>query len=105
MIDYDNAVYFKANGHGTLVFCEPAMKLLKEQGGENLSTHLNVMNQTVGNAISDVLVVECVLADRGWDCQDWDKCYTDLPNRLGKVAVRDRTLVTTMDAERKVVTP
>ena len=46
-----------------------------------------------------------MLADRGWDCQDWDKCYTDLPNRLGKVAVRDRTLVTTMDAERKVVTP
>ena len=29
----------------------------------------------------------------------------DLPNRLGKVAVRDRTLVTTEDAERRVVTP
>jgi len=104
-MDYDIGVYFEANGHGTVVFSESAMKLIKEKGVEKLSTLLDVVNQTVGDAISDLLVVECVLADRGWDCQDWDKCYTDLPNRLGKVAVRDRTLVTTADAERQVVTP
>jgi len=104
-MDYDIGVYFEANGHGTVVFTEAAMKIIKEKGGEKLSTLLDVVNQTVGDAISDMLLVECVLADKGWDCHEWDQCYTDLPNRLGKVAVRDRTLVTTTDAERKVVTP
>ena len=31
--------------------------------------------------------------------------YSDLPNRLGKVGVRDRTMVTTTVTERKVVNP
>jgi len=104
-MDFDIGVYFEANGHGTVVFSESAMNIIKEKGGEKLSTLLDVINQTVGDAISDLLLVECVLADRGWDCADWEKCYIDLPNRLGKVAVRDRNLVTTTDAERKVVTP
>jgi len=104
-MDYDIGVYFEANGHGTVVFSESAMKIISEKGGEKLCTLMDVVNQTVGDAISDMLVVECVLADKGWDCEDWYKCYTDLPNRLGKVGVRDRTLVTTTDAERKVVTP
>jgi len=104
-MDYDIGVYFEANGHGTVVFSDSAIKMIREKGGEKLCTLMDVVNQTVGDAISDMLVVECVLADKGWDCEDWDKCYTDLPNRLGKVGVRDRTLVTTTDAERKVVTP
>merc|ERR1719431_2270000 len=81
------------------------MEIIREKGGEKLSTLVEVVNQTVGDAISDLLVVECVLADKGWVCEHWDNCYSDLPNRLGKVAVRDRNLVTTADAERKVVEP
>jgi len=104
-LQFDVGVYFEANGHGTVVFSEKAVELIRARGGEKLSTLLDVVNQTVGDAISDLLVVECVLADRGWDCPQWDSCYQDLPNRLGKVAVRDRTLVTTEDAERRVVTP
>jgi len=104
-MDYDIGVYFEANGHGTVVFNEKAICCIREKGNEKLCTILDVVNQTVGDAISDLLVVECVLADMGWDCEQWYACYTDLPNRLGKVAVRDRTLVSTADAERKVVTP
>jgi len=66
---------------------------------------LDVINQTVGDAISDILFVECVLAARGWSEEDWFNQYTDLPNKLMKASVRDRTLVTTEDAERRVVTP
>ena len=50
------------------------------------------------------LGVECVLADKGWDCEEWLACYQDLPNLLAKVTARDRNEVTTSDAERKVVT-
>jgi phosphoacetylglucosamine mutase len=103
--EFGIGVYFEANGHGTIVFSEQAEKLIRAHGGEKLTALLDVVNQTVGDAISDMLVVECVLADRDWSCADWLACYVDLPNRLGKVAVRDRTEVTTTDAERKVVTP
>jgi len=35
------------------------------------------------------------------DCEQWNDCYTDMPNRLRKVAVRDRNLVTITGAGRR----
>lgn len=105
-LEYDIGVYFEANGHGTIIFSDKAQKLIKETpSAGKLQLLLDVINQTVGDAISDLLVVECVLAARGWSAEDWYKQYTDLPNKLMKASVRDRTLVTTKDAERQVVTP
>ena len=43
--------------------------------------------QTVGDAISDMLLVETVLHYKGWNIEEWDKSYTDLPNRQMKVKV------------------
>jgi phosphoacetylglucosamine mutase len=51
---------------------------------------MDVINQTVGDAISDLLVVETVLHARGWSIQDWEEAYTDLPNRQLKVVVKVR---------------
>ena len=104
-VQFPIGVYFEANGHGTVVFDEKTQALIRSKGGAKLNALMDVINQTVGDAISDMLLVECVLADRDWDCEQWFNCYKDLPNRLGKVAVRDRAMVTTTDAERKVVTP
>ena len=88
-----------------MVFSDKAVSLIREKGGDKLSTLVDVINQTVGDAISDMFMVECVLADKGWDCEEWLACYQDLPNLLAKVTVRDRNEVTTTDAERRVVTP
>lgn len=49
---------------------------------------IELTNQTVGDALSDALLVETVLKAKGWNLQDWEKTYTDLPNRLLKVAVK-----------------
>lgn len=46
---------------------------------------LDVINETVGDAISDMLLVEAVLYARGWSVSDWNDAYTDLPNRQMKV--------------------
>ena len=51
------------------------------------------------------MLVETILHAKGWSIEDWSKAYTDLPNRQMKVRVADRTVITTTDAERKVVTP
>jgi hypothetical protein len=53
-----------------------------------LATMMDVINQTVGDAISDMLIVETVLHARGWSIQDWEATYTDLPNRQLKVVVK-----------------
>lgn len=66
---------------------------------------IDLINETVGDAISDSLLVEVILQKNGWDVRDWLACYNDLPNIQRKVSVADRNVITTTDAERKVVTP
>lgn len=64
-----------------------------------------LINQTVGDAISDMLLVEAILTNRQWSLEEWDQAYTDLPNRLVKVIVADRTIFKTTNAERQLVEP
>ena len=81
-VQFPIGVYFEANGHGTVVFDEKTQELIRSKGGAKLNALMDVINQTVGDAISDMLLVECVLADRDWDCDQWFNCYKDLPNRF-----------------------
>lgn len=59
----------------------------------------------MGDAISDFLMVEVILAHKRWGPSEWDQGYEDLPNRLVKVNVTDRFAFKTEDAERKLVEP
>ena len=36
---------------------------------------MDLINQTVGDALSDMLMVEAILHARGWDVQDWSMAY------------------------------
>ncbi|XP_059083054.1 phosphoacetylglucosamine mutase-like [Tigriopus californicus] len=110
--DFDIGVYFEANGHGTIVFSDAAQAKIRDTAASSNSiqaqklAHLvDVINQTVGDAISDMLLVESILHAKGWSIEDWRKAYQDLPNRQMKVRVADRNVISTTDAERQVVTP
>lgn len=72
---------------------------------DDLYSLTELINQTVGDALSDLLFVETILINRRWGPKEWDAAYTDLPNRLVKVLVQDRNAFTTTDAERTLVTP
>lgn len=48
----------------------------------------DMTNETVGDAYSDMLIVETILCERGWSLVDWYNTYSDLPNRLMKVIVK-----------------
>jgi len=111
---YDIGVYFEANGHGTVLFSPTALALLENHEASSPAQHSaleslrglsNLINQTVGDALSDLLFVEAILASKGWGPSEWDSAYTDLPNRLFKKVVKDRSLFVTTDAERKLVKP
>lgn len=107
-------VYFEANGHGTVLFSRETLEQLSsyEPNTPAQSTALNhllnltqLINQTVGDAISDMLLVEVVLAHKSYSGAEWNSLYTDLPNRLVKVVVGDRHLFKTEDAERRLTSP
>ncbi|KAF9584634.1 Phosphoacetylglucosamine Mutase [Lunasporangiospora selenospora] len=111
---YDVGVYFEANGHGTVVFSPSALKTIytaeESSPAQAVAIRLlralsEVINQTVGDAFSDLLLVEAILTQRQWTPKIWDQAYTDLPNRLVKVVVQDRSIFKTVDAERKLVEP
>ncbi|XP_054051392.1 phosphoacetylglucosamine mutase isoform X1 [Rissa tridactyla] len=114
--EFDVGVYFEANGHGTVLFSKAAetkvRQLAKEEKDDEkreaakvLENMIDLINQTVGDAVSDMLVIEAILALKGLTVQQWDALYTDLPNRLLKVQVADRRVIDTTDAERRAVTP
>lgn len=111
---FDIGVYFEANGHGTIIFSDNAIKLIKtadpqspgqKHALESLEAMYNLINQAVGDALSDMLFTEVVLAHKCWGPKEWDNTYVDLPNRLVKVEVADRGIFKTTDAERKLVSP
>ncbi|XP_060061420.1 phosphoacetylglucosamine mutase isoform X2 [Erinaceus europaeus] len=113
--EFDIGVYFEANGHGTVLFSKGAeakiRQLAKEledkekKAAKMLENIIDLFNQAAGDAISDMLVIEAILALKGLTVQQWDALYTDLPNRQIKVKVADRQVISTTDAERRAVTP
>ncbi|OCH96093.1 phosphoacetylglucosamine mutase [Obba rivulosa] len=111
---YDIGVYFEANGHGTVLFSpETTEKLNTHQPSTPAQStalgHLvnltRLINQTVGDALSDMLLVEVVLVYKSYSGIEWDSLYHDLPNRLVKVVVPDRNIFKTEDAERRLISP
>lgn len=110
-------VYFEANGHGTVVFSQHAKDLISEilnsddsseeqkNASNKLLLTIDLINETVGDAISDMLLVETILHSKGWDLKDWLRTYEDLPNLQQKVRVEDRNVFETKDAERICVKP
>ncbi|MCJ1396905.1 Phosphoacetylglucosamine Mutase [Xylographa trunciseda] len=111
---FDVGVYFEANGHGTVIFSDLALKRIgkyepkspaQSESLETLRALTQLINQTVGDALSDLLLVEVILAHKGWGPKEWDNTYTDLPNRLVRVEVADRNIFKAVDAERKLESP
>lgn len=64
-----------------------------------------MINQTVGDAISDLLAVLIIVHYLQLSPREWDNKYTDLPNKLVKVIVPDRSIFKTTNAERTLVEP
>ncbi|CAI5769762.1 phosphoacetylglucosamine mutase isoform X1 [Podarcis lilfordi] len=114
--EFDIGVYFEANGHGTVLFSKAAEQKIRYQAKEEknnqkreaakmLENTIDLINQTIGDAVSDMLVIEAILVLKNLTVQQWDSMYTDLPSRQLKVKVADRRVIDTTDAERRAVTP
>ncbi|KAL7747282.1 hypothetical protein RI367_007336 [Sorochytrium milnesiophthora] len=109
--NYDIGVYFEANGHGTVIFSHDALTAIFDQSLASspalskLCALYNVVNQTVGDAISDMLLVCAILVNKQWTLADWQRAYADLPSRLVKVVVKERALFKAIKADTELAEP
>eukprot|EP00904_Undaria_pinnatifida_P011484 jgi/Undpi1/7466/HiC_scaffold_22.g09939.m1 len=114
---YDVGIYFEANGHGTVLFKDKVLARLTEmqqnstgdqsaeQSVRRLLSSAALINQAVGDALSDLLFCEAVLRLKGWGCEEWASLYMDLPSRQAKTAVADRSVITCSPDETSALSP
>ena len=50
----------------------------------------SLVNQAVGDAISDLLLVDAILFLQNWNLEEWNSIYKDRPSRQIKVKITDR---------------
>ena len=84
-LNFDIGIYFEANGHGTVLFSKDCIEKLKNENQTELLLLTNLINQTVGDAFSDLFAIEAILHLLNFSVNDWLKMYDDFPNRLMKV--------------------
>ncbi|KAI0988792.1 hypothetical protein GJ496_005218 [Pomphorhynchus laevis] len=93
--NFDIGVYFEANGHGTVLFNKKVKSRLKSlsESASNLKDReiynalfnlSRLINQTVGDALTLLLDIECVLSYFKMSCRDWYNLYDNLYNKLLK---------------------
>ncbi|CAF3211590.1 unnamed protein product [Rotaria socialis] len=116
-LDFDVGIYFEANGHGTVLFSDDLKTRVKsvmedenrpddeKLAAKQLHVFIDIINETVGDALADLLATEAILCLMNLSIEGWLDLYHDLPQRQLKVAVKDRTMIQTTDAERRCTAP
>lgn len=108
-LDFDLAVYFEANGHGTVVFSGHFLERLRALKDNQDARHLlevaEIVNPAIGDALSITLLVYAILTLKGWTHADWHGLYADVPSRMLKCVVPDRSLIKTINAEQEMEDP
>ncbi len=100
---FDVGVYFEANGHGTILFSDEFRQ--KAVHVPELRQLMSVVNQCVGDALSDLLLIEVILSMRGMSLCQWEASYEELPSVMLKVTVPDRSAISTTNADQTVARP
>jgi phosphoacetylglucosamine mutase len=112
---FDIGVYFEANGHGTVLFSDSFLKVLKEPKEEDddrislayvrLQAFTQVINQTVGDAVSDMLTTLACLNVLGMTPLEWQAMYVELPSRQLKVPHANKQLIKCSNDETRCIAP
>jgi phosphoacetylglucosamine mutase len=108
---FDIGIYFEANGHGTVVFSKAYETFALQQQEQNNNPFFvklhQLINPAVGDALCDMLLVDYLLKSAlgGWTLQQWNGMYHDLPSRMLKVKVQDRSIIICNENETECITP
>ena len=95
-LDADVGVYFEANGHGSVLVKDSALRDIKQAadggdlGAARAIAFLNIINKYAGDAFADMLAAEAVLKHSNVTMRSWSAYYNDYPSRQSKIVVPDR---------------
>lgn len=123
--NYDIAIYFESDGHGTIHLSDGARELFTGQR-KDLIEHIDdtyseseedmranaiwklmsfLTNPYVGDGIANILLVEYILMRYDWNLNQWYKLYKDRPSRLVNLVAKNKIRIKTSDCGRKVDFP
>lgn len=94
---FDIGIYFEANGHGTVLLSKRASKAFPKLA--------RITNPLVGDAIADLFMVIRAMHDLEMSADQWHQLYTERPNHLLAVPVKDRGMYKTTPDERALLEP
>lgn len=101
---FDVGIYFEANGHGTVCF-SPKLRRETRLLPHGLRCLVTLLNPLVGDAVADLLACEAVLAELRMTFEQWAALYTDKPNRLLKMPIRDKAVFKCNSSEERLLQP
>lgn len=112
----DIGIYFEANGHGTVYFSSEALKEFENYCCDEsdkdekmsisiLRNFIKLINQTVGDAISDLFATLAILYCLKMTFIEWNNLYTDLANTMLIIYVKNKFNFKTIDFEQRLVSP
>ncbi|VDM95583.1 unnamed protein product [Thelazia callipaeda] len=95
---YDIAVYFEANGHGSVHFSPRFFDIIRtiinhkdeiyqKIGVRRLLCLAKLLNTVVGDAMTDLLAVEMILRHYDWTMENWSSLYKELPSVQRKLQI------------------
>jgi len=112
---FDIGIYFEANGHGSILFGPNFYQMLaladtrllgtNNKAWQRLRLLPKLVNPAIGDALTDLLLVDAILVLKGWSVSKWNSLYTDVPSLQYKIQVQDKSILTVNDNETKVLTP
>jgi phosphoacetylglucosamine mutase len=116
-LEFDIGIYFEANGHGTVLFSSKLLSHVSswdipdipinriDVAKSRLIALTKVINQAVGDAVSDMLLVLAILHILKLDLNSWDLLYQDYPSKQTKVSSASKSKITCTDDETSALTP
>jgi phosphoacetylglucosamine mutase len=113
---FDIALYFESNGHGTIYTNEDVItKITKlnsycmsaqdSQVLEMINIFLSTFNRTTGDSLSIFIATECSLKLLNMTSNDLYNIYTELPATNSKLQVKNKDIFVPNDDETRLVQP
>ena len=114
--NYDIAVYFEANGHGT-IYCNEKLidkftllsSLIENSKDsqilELIQKFISMFNPSIGDALSSLIATESALKVLDFSIEDVYLMYKELPSLNTKISVKDKSIFKCNDNETKLIQP
>jgi phosphoacetylglucosamine mutase len=114
--NFDIAVYFESNGHGTVYSHEEVLKKIQklncfiESSGDSqtlelISIFLSMFNRTTGDSLSALIAVESSLKLNNMKLLELYNIYTELESVNVKVIVKDKHVFVPNEDDTRLIQP